>query len=158
MSVEPRKPQPGAGLTGTLVLSSGAFLLLWSAWLGLRQAELLYDGLRAPGYINKNEPRIGDGRLGSKTRFHAVVSFTDIEGKYHWFTDSLGTAPPLYAEGEKVTVLYLKDDPASAAIDRGVWNWLLPALLAATGALLARAGRRMRRENEGRGTHALIED
>lgn len=152
MSVEAGTRHRGVRDSAMLVLIFGAGLVMTSAWLGLQLATLLYSGLRAPGYISSNEQRISNGREGfTKVMFYPTVGFNDVDGNHHRFTDGVGTGSPSYAEGEKVTVLYRRGDPAaSAIIDRGVWNWFLPGWMFAVGALLVGLSRgQMRRAGTG---------
>jgi hypothetical protein len=46
------------------------------------------------------------------------------------FKDNVGTDPPSYRAGDKVTVLYLPANPQKdVIIDRGIWNWAIPGVV-----------------------------
>ena len=67
-----------------------------------------------------------------------VVRFTSESGEIVRFTDSVGSIPPAYEEGEKVKVLYHPDDPKEAYIKTwfrlwfGSVIWLLVGILPVT--------------------------
>ena len=65
-----------------------------------------------------------------------MVSFVTRGGDAIRFRDATGSNPPAYRVGDHVTVLYLENDSESTTIDRGVWNWLIPALMLLFGGLL----------------------
>ena len=93
----------------------------------VKLARLESTGLRAPGEVVRLKDEYSDngGRI-----YFAVVKFRTEKNVRVEFKDSLGSNPPSYRRGDKVTVLYLADNPQQAMIDRGFWgNWAIPALL-----------------------------
>jgi Protein of unknown function (DUF3592) len=107
-----------------LVLFAGILV-----WLGFHQsiklAHLESTGLRAHGEVVRLQDEDSDGsRL-----YHAVVRFRTDKNVPIEFKDNVGSNPPSYRRGAKVTVLYLADNPREAMIDRGFFNWAIPALL-----------------------------
>lgn len=81
-------------------------------------------------------------QLASDTdgNYSAIVKF-NLDGRDITFRDSLATKPALYDEGEKVDVLYKKDDAEkTAVIDRGIFNWLMPVVFGVIGLLLVIGG------------------
>src|SRR5439155_827275 len=63
--------------------------------------------------------------------YYPIVRFRTETNALVEFKDSVGSNPPSYRVGDKVTVLYLLDNPSQEAIiDRGLfWNWAIPAFL-----------------------------
>jgi hypothetical protein len=107
-----------------LVLFAGIFV-----WLGFHQsiklARLESTGLRTAGEVVRLQDEDSDG----SRVYHAVVRFRTEKNVPVEFKDSVGSNPPRYRPGDKVAVLYLADNPREAMIDRGVFNWAIPALL-----------------------------
>ncbi len=57
--------------------------------------------------------------------YSAVVTFKDERGQRHKFKDSVGSSHPTLKRGDEVDVIYMRDDPKDAIIDRGIWNWAI---------------------------------
>jgi hypothetical protein len=111
-----------------LLLLFGLGLCAGGAYLGKKTYILETQGLRAPGSV----VRLEESRDSDGSTYHPIVRFGAGGGME--FRDSMGSNPPVYREGEDVTVLYLAEDPEkSAVIDRGAWNWAVPGGLAAAG-------------------------
>jgi hypothetical protein len=76
------------------------------------------------------------GVHGSK--YYPVVQFATADGTTVQFRDVMGSNPPAYRAGERVTVLYFRNLPErTATIDRGLLNWLAPGALCVVGTCLA---------------------
>jgi hypothetical protein len=56
------------------------------------------------------------------------------------FVDPFSSSPPSYNTGETVNVLYNREDPSKAQIDRRLLNYWLTALLGVLGALFLLMG------------------
>ena len=119
-----------------IVLAVGVALLIGGGFWLQSTRDFMAKALSADGTVLRNEE--SDSSDDSPS-YHAVIDFTDQSGRTITYTDSVGSSPPMYSTGDKVTVLYDPLDSASAMIDRGIWNWLVPLLIAALGALLAGA-------------------
>jgi Protein of unknown function (DUF3592) len=109
--------------------------------VGIRQSmtimHLQSAGLRAPGEV----VRLSEERSSGHYSYYPIVRFRAANNVRVEFKDSIGSNPPSRRVGDKVTVLYLPDDLASAIIDRGVWgNWILPAVLFLFCAIVAGIG------------------
>jgi hypothetical protein len=72
--------------------------------------------------------------------YSAVVKYRDRQGTSFEFVDSFSSSPPHYRTGETVNVLYSREDPNKAQIDRGPLNYWLTALLGVPGALFLLMG------------------
>jgi Protein of unknown function (DUF3592) len=98
----------------------------------MKLSRLEATGLRAPGEV----VRLQRDSSGDEV-YYAVVRFRTEKKRPIEFKDSMGSNPPSYRRGDKVTVLYLADNPREAMIDRGFWwNWAMPALLFLGAALM----------------------
>jgi hypothetical protein len=119
-----------------LVAAFAAVLLAVGVYQARDIARLESSGLRAQGEVVrlKSEASSGDRHSG----YHPIVRFRTEKNVTVEFKDSVGSNPPSYRPGDKVTVLYNADDPrGDAIIDRGlVGNWAIPGLLFLGTALL----------------------
>lgn len=96
------------------------------------------------------ELRRHDSSDGTDT-YSAVVEYSDQRGGNFRFVDSLSSSPPTYHTGQTVHVLYNREDPNDAQIDRGLLNYWLTALFGSMGSLFLLMGvqsarKRSRRE------------
>lgn len=124
-------------IASPIVLLIGLALLCGGLYWLQSQSAFAVSARSAEGVVIRNETRDdSDGGL----MIHAVVAFTDSGSRRITYTDSVGSSIALYKPGDKVTILYDPQNSKRAMIDRGVWNWLLPTLIAALGALLAASG------------------
>ncbi|HEV2547364.1 MAG TPA: DUF3592 domain-containing protein [Stellaceae bacterium] len=110
----------------------GVFAIILAAlavWQSMHLAHLESTGVRAPGQVVRlhEEWRSGSSGGGHYT-YYPIVRFRTAENETIEFRDSIGSNPPSYRSGDKVTVLYLADAPhGNAMIDRGsFWNWAIP--------------------------------
>jgi hypothetical protein len=88
-------------------------------------------GVRAEGEVVRLER--GSGNSAS---YFPIVR-VPLEGhSFFKFKDSVGSNPPGYRRGDKVTVLYFPEKLGDAMIDRGRWNWAMPAVLFAFAAVI----------------------
>ena len=61
--------------------------------------------------------------------YHPVVEFTDHRGELVRFKEGVAvTGSALFDKGERVTVLYMPENPSQAQIDTFSSNWLGPIL------------------------------
>jgi hypothetical protein len=127
------------------------FMLLGLAMLGLTvhlarvTARLESQGLRTTGTVVGLDRR-SDSDGGST--YHAIVQFTDAAGASIQFRDAVGTNPPSHRAGDTVAVLSIAGDAQkSAAVDRGVWNWIAPGAVGAFGLIFLAVGVNVRRRS-----------
>jgi Protein of unknown function (DUF3592) len=86
------------------------------------------------------------------TTYAAVVEYSDHQGANHKFVDSFSSNPPSYRPGQTVNVLYNRENPLEAQIDRGRANYWLSILLGFAGVmftLLGLSSSRKRRQEPG---------
>ena len=113
-----------------LVLTGGG--LYFAAF----QVDLLLHGETTTGEVTDLEPGTSTSSSGRPAYF-PVVAFDTPDGRRTTFRHRTGQNPPAYAEGERVTVTYLPDEPEAALIAEGFMNWLLPVILLLIGPALA---------------------
>ncbi len=121
--------RPVAMVLGLALFAGGGF---WFA----HQISFLHAAVTTLGEVVRNDTTQDNGSYS----YHAVVLFTDRDGRRILYRDPVGTSPPWYGEGDRVKVLYLAREPSRIMLDRGVWNWLVSVLVASAGALLFAAG------------------
>ncbi len=128
-----RVQERNSGSAMPILVVAAVLLVAGGAYVGHNLAQLESSGSRAQGKV---------ARLDSVSQTHggytyyAVVDFTRGDGAQQEFRDSTGSSSPLEERGEAVGVLYDPADPAHAIIDRGLWNWAVPAGLSGAGLLL----------------------
>jgi hypothetical protein len=116
-----RKAAPLVGLFALILVCVG---ILQSRKI----AHLEAAGLRAQGQVVRLKQEDGSGS-GSST-YYAIVKFRTDRNETIEFKDDVGSNPPSRRPGDKVTVLYLADNPRQEAIiDRGIWNWAIPGII-----------------------------
>jgi len=76
----------------------------------------------------------------SDNTYAAVVEYRDRLGRNFTFVDSFSSSPAYYQTGDTVHVLYDREDPSKAQIDRGLLNYWLTVLLGSLGALFLLMG------------------
>jgi hypothetical protein len=94
-------------------------------------ARLEVSGLRAPGQVVSLKDEYSSGGGGGHYSYYAIVRFSTDKNVTLEFKDNVGSNPPSHRPGDKVTVLYLPDNPQrEAIIDRGIWwNWAIPGIV-----------------------------
>ena len=127
-----RKLAPLMGLFAVILIAIAFYQ-------GNKIARLEADGLRAAGQVVRlYESEDQDGH----SSYYPVVQYRTEKNLAVEFKDSIGSNPPSRRPGDKVTVLYLADNPErDAIIDRGRWwNWAIPAILTFGAAFVAWIG------------------
>jgi hypothetical protein len=110
------------------------FFALLLMCLAVHQATALVrlqsTGLRTEGQVVSLKAESSSG--GSYSYF-PIIRYRARSHVAVEFKDNIGSNPPRYRVGDKVTVLYLPDSSRpQAIIDRGpFWNWVIPAALGA---------------------------
>jgi uncharacterized protein DUF3592 len=104
-----------------------------AVYQGISISRLEASGLRADGeVVDLKEESSHNGYV-----YYPIVKFQPREDMAIEFKDRVGSDPPSYQPGDKVRVLFLANDLRSAIVDRGVWNWTMPAILAVVAVLLS---------------------
>jgi Protein of unknown function (DUF3592) len=121
----------------------GVFALALAAlgvWQSMRLAHLEAAGVRTPGQVVRLHEEWSSGSSGSSHyNYYPIVKFRTATNETIEFKDSIGSNPPSYHAGDRVTVLYLTDAPrGNAMIDRGpFWNWAIPVAIFVAALILA---------------------
>ena len=117
-----------------VALSVGLALLGGAAWLYRHESAFIASAAAAQGRITALQShRDSEGTLLYTPR----VRFTPEGRRDYEFNDRISSSHPGRKVGDAVPVLYDPGDPAHAQIDRGVWNYFLPAALAVLGLFTA---------------------
>jgi hypothetical protein len=116
-----------APLLGVLAVILVAIGLYESAKISRLEAA----GLRAPGEVVRLKAEYSTGSGGGHYNYYAIVRFRTEKNATLEFKDNVGNNPPSHRAGDKVTVLYLPNNPRQTAIvDRGNWwNWAIPGIV-----------------------------
>ncbi len=111
-----------------MVVSMG--LLFGSYVAGNSMIEYMTDGIHARGEVVSIESKYNSSSEGSRYTYYSVVKFSDLNGNYTRFQDSVGSSHPAHNQGDEVDVLYIAGNLENAMIDRGIFNWSLSSGLA----------------------------
>jgi uncharacterized protein DUF3592 len=126
-----RKAVPFLGLFAIILFSLGIYA-------SVQISRLEAKGLRATGEVVRLKPEYSSGSGGGHYSYYAIVRFRTDKNVTVEFKDNVGSDPPTHRAGDKVTVLYLPNNPQrDAIIDRGIWwNWAMPAIVFISAAFL----------------------
>jgi hypothetical protein len=113
-----------------IVAIFAVILLVVGIFQAREMARLQSTGLRAAGAVVRVKAESGSGS-DSRYTYYPIVRFRTDKNVAVEFKDHVGSNPPSYRPGDKVTVLYLADSPGqNVIIDRGaLWNWAIPGLI-----------------------------
>lgn len=129
------------------VMLLGTLFLLGAAWSAKNTYEITTNGVHVEGTVTDViETQETERRQGQSdrtvTRYRYMVEFRDTMGTRVEFKDSIIDSSINHQKGDKVPVLYLRDDAEdSATIDYGGLNWIVPCMLALFGVVLVAGGR-----------------
>jgi len=131
-----RRRAPAWLSVGVLVVAVG--LLIGGGFVAKQRSHFLLAAHKAPGQVIgfRRTTSVSDGR--TRWNFFPQVRFRP-QGHTApvTFEHDVGSNPPDYRSGEKVTVLYEPQHPENAIIDEGWMNWFGPALMIVIGIALA---------------------
>jgi hypothetical protein len=118
-----KKAAPIVAIFAVILLGVGIFQ-------AREMARLQSSGLRAPGEVVRLKSESGSGS-NNRSSYYPIVRYRTDKNVTVEFKDNLGSNPPIYRPGDKVTVLYLADTPRQdVIIDRGAfWNWAIPGFI-----------------------------
>lgn len=109
-----------------------AMALCGAVWLTANR-RFVGRALRARGrVVDHEEKRDSDG-----STFASVFTFADAAGEEHTVTSSWSSNPKAHRIGAPVEVIYLPEQPEKAQIYSLTTLYLLPAILSATGVVVA---------------------
>jgi hypothetical protein len=122
----------------TVLLIISPVLLIAAMIAGLHAWNFSRNAVPAAGtVIGLRESTDKDS---GSVRYAPTFQFPDASGASHTVSSSFYSAPPEFRVGDKVTVLYRRNDPDTARIDTFWQLWGLPALLGIIGFVLLLAG------------------
>ncbi|NEX23553.1 DUF3592 domain-containing protein [Thiorhodococcus mannitoliphagus] len=134
------KTKPVARLINALFGLIGIGLLVGAYVSFEHTRDFNARAMRAEGVVQELIlSRSGSGTDRSTT-YRPRVKFTTADGQRIDFVGKVGSNPPSYRPDERVTVLYLPDNPYRASIS-GFWQqWFLVVMLCGMGAIFTAVG------------------
>ena len=103
---------------------------------GMSVAQLEANGVRTRGEVVDLKEEYSSDSHGGSYVYYPIVNFRTGDDRLITFKDSMGSNPPTHRPGDQVRVLFAPDNPGRAMIDRGIWNWTIPAVMVIVGVLL----------------------
>jgi hypothetical protein len=130
-----------------IVAAFAVILISVGVFQSYKISRLQATGLRAEGIVTRLKGEWSSGSSRSTYMYHAVVRFRTDKNVSVEFKDNFGSNPPTHQPGDKVTVLYLSENPQhEAMIDRGfLLNWTIPGIIFLFAAFLVVLALGMRR-------------
>lgn len=125
--------RPAIGVMSILFVAAGIALVAIAGWMVSRDPAVSGAVLEAQGEVVDLERSRGGNQMGT---YRPVVVFRDTGGTERRFVGSIGSNPPDYARGDKVTVRYDPAAPDNAVIDSWAARLLGPGLPGGMGLLL----------------------
>ncbi|HYC79252.1 MAG TPA: DUF3592 domain-containing protein [Planctomycetota bacterium] len=122
---------PSPKLIRTLRVAAVAAFVVALAWAGMR-AAFLARASETDGTVVGMEV----SRATKYASYRPIVAYRTTDGVSRTWTAAVGTSPPSYERGERVTVLYEPSDPGDAMIGDGLQLWFGPAFAAVVGLVL----------------------
>lgn len=107
---------------GLLLL--GGILLLVAIWQYQRSKQLVLTGIRTQAIVIENVAVRMDDGISYKPR----LEFVDFSNTKQYFDTRIRSNPPQYSIGEKVNIIYEKENPENAKII-GYWNLYLATII-----------------------------
>jgi hypothetical protein len=111
-----------------LLLAGGAFLVVLGVGKLNERRKLLKTGAKVEGVVFSMEEEWGVGRERSKL-YYPVIRYVTIEKEWVTKRYEIGTSPPAYNEGDRVTVIYDKVDNEHFIIDNITTKLLGPVCI-----------------------------
>ncbi|MCB1505596.1 MAG: DUF3592 domain-containing protein [Hyphomicrobiaceae bacterium] len=135
---------PGTGLVlKTIFLGMGVMMALVGGALLLMTVQAVSKSDRTSGEvvaIEKSHPMPASKGGAPRVTYTPVIEFKAPDGATHRFTSSWHSTEPAYAVGEKVGILYRRDDPSRAFVDSFAETWLLPIIFSGIGLVFTLVG------------------
>ena len=125
--------RPAIGVMSILFVAAAIALIGIAGWMVSRDPFFSGATHEAQGEVVDLERSRGGNGLGT---YRPVVVFCDAGGAERRFVGSIGSNPPDYARGDKVTVRYDPAAPDKAVIDSWSARLLGPGLAGGMGLLL----------------------
>ena len=128
----------GLRIFGRAWLVCGILSIAVGASFAIYQTVWLYRSASARGTIVALVPFTDPEQAG--ITYTPRFSFRDDQGHTHVLISSYRTSPPEFTVGQHVPVLYIRNHPSSAKLDRFWELWLVPVVCAGLGAFFAISG------------------
>jgi len=122
---------------GYFFMLPGLAMLLGGITVGVRHASFRQSAERAQGTVISN--RYSADSDGGGT-YHPEVEFVDHDGRRHTFISTTGSSPASFKVGERVPILYQRDQPEDGSIDTFFQQWFMSLLLSGLGFVFTSVG------------------
>ena len=129
-------------IVGSVFAGVGLVFVLVSLWNVRSTKQFLAQSETAHGEVIDlvlGSSRTGDSGTSSSV-YYPVVRFATHEGEYIEFQSGIGSQPPAYRVGDRVTVRYRPDNPYRAKIDSFFQLWFLSVLFGGLGFVFGSIG------------------
>ena len=127
--------QPVSRRAGAVLAGIGVVVTSIGIGIGIRVWHFASSAREVEGTVIRMDRHVRK----STFTYSPVVSY-EINGRTFQLRSDVGTSPPAYSVGEKVTVLYSAEHPADGQIKSFSEQWVLPLILSALGTVLAGVG------------------
>ena len=128
-------------LVAALIFLAGLGMLALAVIEWRETRAFLADSLAAEGEVTEQQRRVGSTRKGTSTYYAFRVRFRTSAGSVIEEFALETSSSPYFSQGQKVPVLYARDDPQHFNIDDFTMLWAdTVTLFTISGALLASGG------------------
>jgi hypothetical protein len=124
------------GIMGYLFLGAGVGMVVIGLFSLARTRRFLSLAHPAPAEVVGNHSR----RHRHKLTYYPVLRYRTHADTQHEVTASVGSNPPRYREGDRLTVLYNPANPEEVRIRSFLHLWLLPLLFGGMGGIFMLVG------------------
>lgn len=111
---------------------AAAMTFAFGVYVAQRSVVLSQYGVVAQGEIVAIERRVNNSTSSSsQDSFHPVIEFADSQNNLQRFESDVSIEPDEVFPGEKVEVLYHREDPDNAVVNswQGLWLWPILCLI-----------------------------
>ncbi len=119
-------------------------LFIGSLFIYRSNSIFVRNALEAEGtvidLIKKTTTDTSHKRYREKVHYYPKIRFKDLTGHTFQFESNTGSNPASYSMGEKVTILYLQQDPHKAKIKGFFSLWGVPLILGFIGGIFFMIG------------------
>lgn len=116
------------GIVRLVFFVSGACCLILSAIFAIGRAFFIRNAIAATGSVVRLEERFNADT--QSVEYAPVFGFTAKDGRNYTISSQIATSPPEFVVGDKVRILYSRNNPQEARIASFWQFWFLPVVLA----------------------------
>ena len=120
---------------GLLFSTSGTLCVIIAAGFAAHTAYFVHSALRATGTVVEITSVASGSGEDQTIGYAPVFRFQAADGHTYTVISNTSTNPPEFSDGETITVLYKKSNPAGATPDAFWQLWTTPFVLVLVGAI-----------------------